>query len=94
MGCMVEMLDDGQQVDVHLFDTQLAATHYLTVSRRYTYDRRDTLGTLGGATSVDLYNGPNPGEHASLREKNPSSFSACFWKVCFWTKDTHDRKTR
>lgn len=80
MGCLVEKLDDGQEVEVHVFDTKLTATHYLTVSRGYTFDRHETWGFTSG---IDFYQGPKPTLRASLREKTEAGRT--LWSVAFWT---------
>jgi hypothetical protein len=85
MGCEVQKTDTGVEVDVHRFDTKEAAEHYLTVGRRYTYDRHETWGLTSG---IDFYQGPNPGLRASLREKferGPISATPWHgWSVAFW----------
>ncbi len=89
MGCTVEKTDTGVEIDVHVFDTKLAATHYLMVGRRYKYERHETWGFTSG---IDFYQGPNPEERASLREKTSSHFgNPCkktIWSVAFWIDKT------
>lgn len=69
MGHKVETVN-GVEHQVHAFDTQAAATHYLSVSRTFTYDR-----TEGGLL---FYYGPNFGERAALRKRGDA------WAVSFW----------
>jgi hypothetical protein len=78
---MIEKLDDGQEVEVHKFDTREAAKQFLT-NRLYRFDRHETWGLTSG---IDLYYSPNytglgPFHRfrASLREKDSG------WSVAFW----------
>src|SRR4051812_24591705 len=87
MGCEVKKLDDGQEVEVHIFDTKEKAVHYLTVSRGYTFDRHETWGMTSG---FDFYQGPisSPTARAALREKRIDNRDV--WSVAFWRTERTD----
>ena len=81
MGCAVEKLDDGREIDIHMFDSKIAAIKYL-VNERYRYDRHEPWAFTSG---LDFYDGPPRSHHkASVREKSG------YWQVAIWKSTRYD----
>lgn len=77
MGHQAEQGYDGTALEVHSFDSELQAQHYVKTSRGYTYDRHEPWAFTSG---IDLYKGPDAGQMAAIRPKGK------FWTASFWTE--------
>lgn len=75
MGCMIEKGHNGDDLEVHAFDSKEAATRYVTTGRGYTFDRHEPWGFTPG---LDFYQGPEPKQRACVRLHKD------YWRVIFW----------
>lgn len=80
MGCRVEKTATGVEIDVHVFDTKDDAVHYVTRSRRYTFERHEPWGFTPG---YDFFKGAVAGERASVRQ-GPHANGVPTWCAAFW----------
>jgi hypothetical protein len=76
MGCAVEKLPTGTQIDVHRFDNLGNAMNYVTVARAYKFDRHEPWAFTPG---YDFYQGPQPNQKASIYFKE-NCWTAAIWE--------------
>lgn len=79
MGCLVEMTDTGQQVDVHRFVGKEAAFDYVQKARGYTFERYEPWGVTSG---IWIFQGSEKQQRAAIREKTVDGKPV--WQGTFW----------